>query len=100
MSEVEQKLVILLSCKDDSAWETKSYARFFSVASPKAADVNGLIECLMQSRLPLGIMDILDQKSVLGVKGKLVYVGGGTDRASVNIAQQNGMRGMIQNAHP
>lgn len=31
---------------------------------------------------------------------KPVLVGGGTDGASVNIAQQNGMRGMMQNAHP
>ena len=27
-------------------------------------------------------------------------VGGGTDGASVNVAQQNGLRGMMQNAHP
>ena len=41
---VEQELVILLSFKkDDTAREIKSYAGFFSVASPKAADANGLI---------------------------------------------------------
>ena len=98
---VEQELVILLSFKkDDTAQEIKLYARFFSVVSPKAADANGLIECLSQSLLPLGITNILDQKSVLDVEGKLILVGGGTNRASVNIAQQNGMMGMIQNAQP
>ena len=99
--KVEQELVILLSCKrDDAAREMKSYARFFFVATPTAADANGLIECLTKCLLPSGITDILDQKSVLGVEGKPVLVGGGTDGASVNIAQQNGMRGMIQNANP
>ena len=35
---VEQELIILLSFKkDDTAREIKSYARFFSVSSPKAA---------------------------------------------------------------
>ena len=58
------------------------------------------MECLSHSLLPLGITDLLDQKNVLGVEGKPVLVGGGTDGASVNVAQQNGMRGMMQNAHP
>lgn len=36
---VEQELVILLSCKkDDTAEEIKSYTRFFSVAAPEKAD--------------------------------------------------------------
>ena len=95
--KVEQELVVLLSCKkDDTVQETKSYARF-SVASPKAADASGLIKCSTHSLLPLGITDLLDQKTVLGVE---VLVSGGTDGASVNIAQQNGMRGMMQSAHP
>ena len=99
--KVEQELVVLLSCKkDDTAREMKSYTRFFSVASPKAANASGLTECLSHSLLPLGITDLLDQKNVLGVEGKPVLVGGGTDGASVNVAQQNGMRGMMQNAHP
>ena len=98
---VEQELVIFLSFKrDDTAREIKSYARFLSVGSPKAADTNGLIECLSQSLLPLGITNLLDQKSVLDVEGKPILVGGGTDGASVNIAQQNGIMGMIRNAQP
>ena len=59
-----------------------------------------LIECLSQSLLPLGIMNLLDQKSVLDAEGKPILVGGGTDGASINIAQQNGMMGKIQNAQP
>ena len=98
---VEQELVILLSCKkDDTAEEIKSYARFFSVATPDKGDASGLVKCLSQSLSPLGIADVLDQDSLLGAEEKPVLVGGGTDAASVNVAQQNGLRGMMQNAHP
>ena len=98
---IEQELVILLSCKKDNrAEEIQSYTRFFSVATPEKADASGLVKCLSQSLSPLGIADILDQGSILGAEGKPVLVGGGTDGASVNIAQQNGMRGIMQSAHP
>ena len=98
---IEQELVILLSCKkDDTAGVLKSYARFFSVATPEKADASGLVKCLSQSLSPLGIGDVLDQRSLLGAEGKPVLVGGGTDGASVNVARQNGMRGIMQSAHP
>ena len=74
--------------------------QYFSVASPKAADTNGLTECLLQSLLPLGITNVLDQNCVIDMEGKPVLVGGGTDGASVNIAHQHGLRGMTQNAQP
>ena len=97
---IEQELVILLSCKkDDTTEEIKSYARFFSVAAPYKADASGLVKCLPQSLSPLGIADVLDQDSVLGAKRKQVLVVGGTDEASVNVAQQNSMRGLMQGAH-
>ena len=98
---VEQELVVLFSCnRDDTAGEIKSYATFFSVATPEKADASGLIKCLSQSLSPLGIVDVLDQGSLLGAEGKPVLVGGGTDGASVNVAQQNGMRRIMQSAHP
>ena len=40
--------------------------------------------------------NIIDQSSVLGVQGKLILIAGWTDYASVNIAEQNGMRGKLQ----
>ena len=93
---IEQELVVVLSCKKDNrSEEVKSHTRFLSMA-----DASGLLKCLSQSLSPLGITDVLDQGSVLGVKGKPVLVGGGTDGASVNVAEQNGMRGMMQDAHP
>ena len=98
---IEQELIILLSCKkDDTAEEIKSYARFFSVATPKKVDASGLVECLSQSLSPLGIVDVLDPSLLVQTEGKPVLVGGGTDGASVNVAQQNGMRGIMQRTHP
>lgn len=48
----------------------------------------------------LGIDDLLDQAKVLGIEGKPVLVGGGTYGTSVNISEQNGMRGTMQRALP
>ena len=70
------------------------------MVAPGKADASGLLKCLSQSLSPLGITDVLVQGSKLGVEGKPVLVGGGTDGASVNVAEQNGMRGMMQDAHP
>ena len=68
---IEQELVILLSCeKDDTAGMMKSYARFFSVATPEMADASGLVKCLSQSLSPLWIGDVLDQRSLLGSRRK------------------------------
>ena len=42
----------------------------------------------------------LNQDNVLSVQGKPILVGGGTDGASVNISQQNGMKGNIEVLFP
>ena len=86
--------------KDNSSEEIWSYTRFFSVQAPSRADATGLIECLGGVLKKLGIDDLLDQAKVLGVEGKPILVGGGTDGASVNISEQNGMRGTMQRALP
>ena len=65
---VEQELVILK--KDDVAEKIKSYARFFSVATPGKADASVLVTCLSESLASLGITDILDQSNLLAAKGK------------------------------
>ena len=91
--------VILYCKKDDSSEEIRSCIRFFSVQAPSRADAAGLIECLGSALKKLGIDDILDQAKVLGVEGKPILVGGGTDGASVNISEQNGMRGIMQGHH-
>ena len=101
---IEQELVVLLYCKkDDTAEKIRSHARFCSVASPEKANAAGLIKCLFQSLSPsLGIVDFHDQGNVLATadQGKPVIIGGGTDGASVNIAEQNGVKGILQTACP
>ena len=48
----------------------------------------------------MGVSDILDSEEVLKVEGKPVLVGVGTDGVSVNISDQNGMRGILQCSLP
>ena len=60
----------------------------------------GLIQCHGDALQILGIDNILDRTSVLGVEGQLVLVGGGTDGASVNIAEENGMKRKLQKELP
>ena len=74
--------------------------RYFTVEVPKKADANGLIECLSNALKEFGIEDILKRASVLGAQGKPVLIGGGTDGASVNAAEQNGVRGKMQRELP
>ena len=98
---VEDELIVILYCKkDDAIEEIKSCVRYFTVEVPKKADANGLIECLSNALKEFGIEDILKRASVLGAQGKPVLIGGGTDGASVNVAEQNGMRGKMQRELP
>ena len=62
------------------------------------ANANGLIACLQQALQALGVDNLLSKASVLG--SKPILIGGGTDGASVNIAEQNGMKGKLQRELP
>ena len=97
--KVEDELVVIMTfCKDDSASQVKSLARYFSVKEPKKADVDGLIACLQEALQALGVDDVLNKTSVLS--SKPILIGGGTDGASVNISGQNGMKGRMQHELP
>ncbi len=80
--------------KDDISAKIKSYARFFAVEVPESnADADGLLKCLGRALAKLGVTNILDKVSVLGIEAsKPVLVGGGTDGASVNISDHKGMK--------
>ena len=41
---------------------------------------------------------MLDKADVLGVEGKTIVVVGGTDGATVNVAEHKGMKGRMQTA--
>ena len=82
----------------DTAMVVGSFARYFSIEVPTRAEADGLIVCLQQALQPLGVQDVLNKASMLGAKS--ILIGGGTDRASVNIADQNGMKGKMQQELP
>lgn len=62
----------------------------------KKADADGLIDCLGSVSQEVGIPDVLNKSCVLETADKPIFIGGGTDRASVNIGEQNGMKGKLQ----
>ena len=99
--KVEDELILIMYCVNDSITEkVKSCARYFSIEVPTKADADGLLSCLTRSLNSLGITNILDKEDVLEVTGKLVLIRGGTDGASVNIGEQNGMKGKLQEHLP
>ena len=98
---IEDELIVILYCKkDDATEEIKSCARYYTVEIPTRADADGLIKCLGNALKDFGVEDILKRASVLGAEGKPVLVGAGTDGASVNLGEQNGMKGKMQKEIP
>ena len=98
---VENELFVILFCKhDDTQQQISTCARYFCVLEPAKADADGLIECLSRALKSLGVENLLERESVLSVRELPVLVGCGTDGASVNVSDQNGMRGKLQAALP
>ena len=98
---VEDELIVLVHCHmDDNEQEVTTASRFLSLHNPQSADASGLLECIGEAMHLLGVDDVLDQDSVLGVSTKPVLIGVGTDGARVNIGAHNGLRGQMQRALP
>ena len=94
--KVENEVILVQYCHlDNDLDEIKSCSRFLKIIEPKKADANGLVECLGKGLQVMGVSDIFDSEKILEVEGKPVLVGVSTDGASVNISEQNGMRGVI-----
>ena len=64
------------------------------------ADGDGLVQCLGKALQSMGIEDLVDRASVLGVKEHPILVGGGTDGAAVNVPEKKGMKGKLQRVMP
>jgi len=79
--------VVLLYCQQENhRREIISCTRFLLVGTVCKTDTDGLLKCLGEILSnALGIEDMCDQSDVLACHA--VLVGGGTDGASVNIAQ-------------
>ena len=98
---VEGELVLVQYCtRDHFAQEIRSCARFWSLQVPAKTDADGLIRCLGNALQMLGICNVLNSGSVLGVASYPILVGSESDGASVNIADQNGMKGKLQRQLP
>ena len=91
-------IVILYCCKHEASAEVKTYARYFSVENPERANSEGFTKCLGNSLRKVGLENLKDTDKVL--KMQPVLVGGGTDGASVNIAQHNSIKHELQAALP
>ena len=65
---------------------------------PTKADAASLIACLQQTLQVIGVDNVLNKASVLGAKP--ILIGGGIDGASVNVVEQNSMKGNVQQELP
>ena len=105
---IEDEIFVLLYClKDDSAEVIRCNARFFSVVASKKADADGLtecsstvIECLSPVLQKNGICSEFSKSNLFEVVGKLILVRGETNVASVNVGEQNEMKGKLQKEIP
>ena len=75
--------------------EIKSLSRFFAITPVESADARGLLKCASKCLATLGVTDLTEQK-LSDVTASPVLVGSGTDGASVNIGEVNGMKGLVQ----
>ena len=99
--QIEDELFVILYCEtNEQVMEMRTTARYYCEMEPKKTDADGLMDCLAIALKGMGIDDLFDSEMVLGVNGFPVLVGCGTDGASVNVAQQNGMKGRLQTALP
>jgi hypothetical protein len=98
---VENELFVILFCKrDDAQQQIRTCARYFCVLEPTKADADRLVECLSRALKSMGIDNLLERECVLSAHEFPVLVGCGTDGASVNVSNQNGMHDKLQAALP
>ena len=64
---------------------------YLSVSNPVRAKAAGLYECISEALRIAGI-EALNQESVLGLSDRPVLVGGGSDGATVNLADRSGLK--------
>ena len=93
---VEDEVLVLVYCnKDDANQQMVTCTRFLSIEAPEKADASGLVKCIEK-----GVENVLDKDIMLSVEGKPVLVGIGTDDASVNVGDRQGLKGQLQRALP
>ena len=84
--------------KDDEAQEVRSCVRYLSVKVPTKANAGGLIACLGNAMVEIGLENFLDKASVLGIQNKHGWKWNRWNM--VNIGEQRGMMATMQEALP
>ena len=98
---LEDELIALAyCCRNDTTQEITATTRYWSIHNPEKANADGILKCLSESLQLLGVENLMDKESVLGVEDKPVLVGVGTDGATVNVGGSTGLRGKIQQELP
>ena len=96
---LEDELIVVLYCqRDDASGEMKSCARYLTVVNPEKANAEGLAKCLGEALKHVGVANVYSKADVLKVRP--IVVGGGTDGASVNVAQHRSLKEAIQKVLP
>ena len=96
----DDELIIVVYCAKNNLTEELSVCtRFISLCNPTRGNAAGLHECICEALKFMGI-EALNVESVLGVSGRPVLVSGGSDGATVNIADSGGLKGMMQRSLP
>ena len=100
VSNTEDEAIAILYCKkDDFSKQIQSCTKYLGVTNPNKADANGLLQCLGEVlKSILQIQNVCEHSKVLEVNP--ILVGGGTDGASVNIAQHTSIKSKLQNCLP
>ena len=100
VSKTKYEAVVILYCKkDDFAKQMQSCTGYLAVSNPYKADTTGLVHCLGDVlKNSSQIQNVCDCSKVLEVKPVLIE--GGTDVASVNIAQHKSIRSKLQEYLP
>jgi len=97
----EDELIVLLYCsKDATAQEITPCTHYLSIHSPGKADASGLLSCVNETLKFMGVENVFNKDSILGVEDRPVLVGGGTDRASANVGDHTGLKAQMQQALP
>jgi len=86
----DEAVVLLYYQQDDHGREIKPCTRFLSEGTVYKINADGLLKCLSKILNMLDIENICDRSNFLGCN--LILVRGGTDGASVNIAQHSSIK--------
>ena len=74
--KLEDEVIVLVDCHmDDAEQEMTTCSQFLCFHNPRKGDASGLLECIGEAMHLLGMDNVLDQDSVLGIGIMPVLIG-------------------------